>query len=55
MNQAPELTLADHIPTPGACIGALWEVIPQIPSGVFEMVGALSEVLPAELDMEAGQ
>ena len=50
-----ELTLADHIPTPGAIIGGLGEVLPQLPSAIPELIGALSQMLPEELDTEAGQ
>ena len=55
LTEPPELTLADHIPTPGAVIGGLWEVLPQLPAAIPELVGALSEMLPRELDMEAGR
>jgi hypothetical protein len=48
------LTLTDHIPTPGAAWQALHEVVPQIASTIVEMVDALSQILPAELDMQPG-
>ena len=55
MNEAPELTLADHIPTPGACLDALWSVLPELVTAapIREMVNGLAERLP-NFDMEAG-
>jgi hypothetical protein len=50
---AAELTLADHIPVPGNVFEALWDAIPRLPTAPFEMVGALSELLP-EFELEAG-
>ena len=50
-----EMTLADHIPTPGAVIGGLGEVLPRLPAAIPELIGALSQMLPEELDTEAGQ
>lgn len=46
--EAPELSLADHLPTPGAAGDALWAAVPQIvtASPVLEMIDALSERLP---------
>lgn len=47
-----ELTLNDHIPPPGAVLGGVWDILPQLPSVPFHIVGELSKLLP---DFEAGQ
>jgi hypothetical protein len=53
--EVPELSFADHIPTAGATVETLFNILPQLPGQVLDMAADLPDMLHMpDLDHELG-
>jgi hypothetical protein len=53
--EVPELSFTDHIPTAGATVETLFNILPQLPGQVLDIAADLLEILHVpDLDHELG-